>query len=121
MIAPAPSSVTGAAILLGALSLFGLLIRQIGPWRHDLIGRIQKLEGKLDAERARCDAELGVHRHEIAGLWQLNYSLLHLFDVPATRRKELLAGIRTDIAALKEATALEKAAIAAAAIKETAE
>lgn len=78
--------------------------------------RVGKLEAALKEERVRCDAELGVQRHEIRGLWQLIYSLLHLFDVPAAKRKELLAGVRQEIASLQQSAAAEKSMIVAATI-----
>lgn len=76
--------------------------------------RVEKLEGDLEKERARCDAELGVHRHMNRNQRAMIYALLHLFDMPAARRKTALVAIRTELAAMELAEAQEKAIIAAA-------
>lgn len=82
--------------------------------------RIEKLEADLDLERARCDAELRVLRHRMNNQRTMIYSLLHLFDVPAGKRKDMLAGIRTELAALEQAEATEKGAVVAATIESAA-
>ncbi|WP_066795015.1 hypothetical protein [Sphingomonas soli] len=79
-----------------------------------LESRVEKLEGDLEKERARCDAELGVHRHVNKNQRTMIYALLHLFDMPAARRKVALVSIRTELAAMEMAEAQEKAIIAAA-------
>jgi hypothetical protein len=63
------------ALILGALSLFGLLIRQIGPWRRqlteteehmrqELVAQVAAIEAKLDAERTRHSDQLIAHNKE---------------------------------------------------------
>lgn len=79
-----------------------------------LEARVAVLEGSLEQERTRCDAELGVHRHRINNQRLIIYSLLHLFDVPVARRKEMLANVRAELAAMEHAEAHEKGIIAAA-------
>lgn len=86
-----------------------------------LESRVGKLEGDLEKERARCDAELGVHRHRLVNQRTIIYSLLHLFDMPATRRKDALTNLRKEIAAMEQAEATEKAIIAAAPFTEGAQ
>ncbi len=82
-----------------------------------LEGRVEKLEAALEKERDRCDAELKVLRHRINNQRTLIYSLLHLFDVPVAKRKAALDGIRSELATLEQAEALEKGAMAAGAAK----
>lgn len=97
--------------------------------------RVGRLEQEASAERARCDerlerqaveynhklaqneAEMGVLRHRVNNQRMMIYSLLHLFEVPATRRKEQLDGIRKNLAAMEQAEAVEKAIVASAPIK----
>lgn len=81
--------------------------------------RVEQLERDLQADRARCDAELRVLRHRTQNQRQLIYQLLHLFDVPAVRRKGMLASIRTDLAAIEAAEATESGLVSAAAIMES--
>lgn len=76
--------------------------------------RVGKLEGDLDGERDRCEALLGIHRHKIRNQRTIIYALLHLFDMPAAKRKEALIRVRADLAAMEQAEAHESAVIAAA-------
>jgi hypothetical protein len=102
---------TAAGILATVLTLCGVIIRQIGPWRKQISELEERLRGELLRERLRCEAELRIVRHRTKNQRQIIYSLLHLFDIPASRRKEMLANIRTDLAALEEAEATESAIV----------
>jgi hypothetical protein len=79
------------------------------------------MRGELRAERDRCDAELRLVKHRERRSRQMIYSLLHLFDLPATRRKETLASIRNELAAIETAEAAESAIVSTAGSKETEE
>jgi hypothetical protein len=90
-----------------------------------LVGRLEtrvlKLEGDIEHERDRCEALLGVHRHKIRNQRTIIYALLHLFDMPAARRKEALVRVRADLAVMEQAEAQEGAIIAAAPLSRKAE
>lgn len=88
---------------------------------NKLDARVDVLEKNLAAERANCEAQLGAHRHRINNLRTTIYSLLHLFDVPSARRKQMLDAIRTDIATMEATEATEKAIIVTAGIRDGAE
>lgn len=102
-----PAGVMNSAFVLAALSLFGLLIRQIGPWRKQtddvsarlreaLTDRVAKLETRLDSQGKRHDAhieilrqlhegEIALLRHRVNGEEQNNIALmtvLQTLDVP---------------------------------------
>jgi hypothetical protein len=79
-----------------------------------LEARVEKLEGSLEREQERCEAMLGVHRHRINNQRTLIYSLLHLFDMPAARRKAALVIVRAELASMEQAEAVEKGIVAAA-------
>ncbi len=101
-----------AAWLWGAvLAFFGVVLRQIGPWRKQISDLEERLRKELLRERMRCEAELRVVRHRTKNQRQIIYSLLHLFDLPASRRKELLAKIRAELASIEEAEAAESAIV----------
>jgi hypothetical protein len=93
-----------------AMGLVAVLETRVGT----LEGKLEDADEGMKQERARCDAELGVHRHRINNQRTIIYSLLHLFDVPAGRRKEMLANVRAELAAMEQAEAAEKGIIAAA-------
>lgn len=82
-----------------------------------LESRVDKLEGDLEREQQRCEVMLGVHRHRINNQRTLIYSLLHLFDMPAARRKEALVTVRAELASMEQAEALEKGIVASAPLK----
>lgn len=107
--APVPDSInwTAAGFWFAVLAFCGVVIRQIGPWRKQISELEERLRGELLRERQRCEAELRVVRHRTRNQRQIIYSLLHLFDIPAARRKEMLASIRADLAALEQAEATE--------------
>jgi hypothetical protein len=111
-----PAGVT-SVIVIAALSVIALIIRMIGPWRKQLDDLEGRMRAELRLERKRCDVELRLLRHRSARSRQMIYDLLHLFDIPAARRKAMLASIREEIATIERAEA-EEWAIAIAAIDE---
>jgi hypothetical protein len=114
MTAPIPAdnfSWTAAGFWFAFLAFCGAIVRQIGPWRKQISEMEERLRGELLADRVRCEAELRVVRHRTRNQRQIIYSLLRLFDVPATKRKDMLASIRADLAAIEEAEATESAVV----------
>jgi hypothetical protein len=113
-----PDWLMNTGVIVGALSLIALVIRMIGPWRKQLDELEGRMRFELRTERDRCDAELRLLRHRSNRSRQMIYDLLHLFDIPAARRKAMLSSIREEIASVEKAEAEEWATLAAASIKE---
>lgn len=129
-----PSAVTGAAIILGALSLFGLLIRQIGPWRTIIIQeeaqfranliatnealtrRIVKVEKILQRERAIRNAERMLDRHKVTNLTACLDSAIRMLEMNPDRAPEVVEKIKEMRATQMIAEAQEAAIIHAAEI-----
>ncbi|MDH4745809.1 hypothetical protein OMP43_17425 [Sphingomonas sp. CBMAI 2297] len=76
--------------------------------------RVKHLEASRDDERARCEAELRVQGQRINNQRLMIFSLLHLFEVPAARRKPMLDAIRTELAGMEAAEGMLIAAPIAA-------
>ncbi len=70
----------------------------------------------MRASIAKLEVDLAVERHKNNNQRVMIYSLLHLFDMTPAKRKEALANIRADLAAMERAEAAEKGAIHAAKI-----
>jgi hypothetical protein len=124
-----PLTILGVlAALLGTAGLGGVLKTWLDHQRgkrkqsddvamalvEKLEARVEKLEGSLEREQERCEAMLGIHRHRINNQRTIIYSLLHLFDMPAARRKAALVIVRADLASMEQAEAVEKGIVAAA-------
>lgn len=118
---------TAAGVWVAALSFFGLLIRQILPWkkqaaetearlRSDLMRRVERLERTLDSERAIHKAERSLDRHRLNNVTQCFDALLLLIEMAPERAAESVAKIKEMRAAQLEAEAREKALIRAAEI-----
>lgn len=99
-----PDWTAPAAWIVAALSLFGLLIRQIGPWkkqvseveehlRSDLLARVGKLERKLDRMRVLHDAERAHDRHRLNNITQCFDGLLMLIKANPSKAAEAVAMI----------------------------
>jgi hypothetical protein len=114
-----PDWLMNTGVIVAALSLIALIIRMIGPWRKQLDELEEKLRGELRVERDRCDAELRLVKHRERRSRQMIYSLLHLFDLPATRRKETLINIRNELAVIEQAEAAESAIVSTGGNRET--
>lgn len=119
--------VTAAGVIVAALSLFGLLIRQIGPWRRqiteveehlrsDLLRRVGRLERTLERERARHNAERSLDRHRLNNITQCFDALLLLIKANPENASEAVALIEELRAKQVAAETEEKAIIRAAEI-----
>lgn len=122
-----PPVIMNSALIIAALSLLGILIRQIGPWkrqadeaaahlRDDLIRRVEKLERTLDRERLRHNAERALDRHRLNNMTQCFDSLLLLIEMNPGKAQEIVGKIKEMRAAQVLAEAEEKAIIRAAEI-----
>lgn len=122
-----PPIVTNAAVIIAALSLLGLLIRQIGPWkqqadrvaaelRNDLLRRVEKLERTLDRERVRHNAERALDRHRLNNVTACFDAMLLLLELNPDRAPEIVGKIKDMRARQMMSEAEEKAIISAAAI-----
>ena len=124
--------VTAAGVWMAAIGLFGLLIRQIGPWkkqaaeaeahlRADLIRRVEKLERTLDRERKRHNAERALDRHRLNNVTQCFDAMLLLIETSPEKATEVVAKIKQMRTMQISAEAEEKAIIHAAAIVDAAD
>lgn len=106
-----PDWLMNGGVVVAGLSLIALVIRMIGPWRKQLDELEEKMRAELRVERDRCDAELRLVKHRERRSRQMIYSLLHLFDLPAARRRETLINIRSELAVIEQAEAAESAIV----------
>jgi hypothetical protein len=129
-----PDWLANSAAVVAGLSLFGLLIRQIGPWRKQvtdeetqfrqqliganeaLTGRIEKVEKILNRERIRHNAERALDRHRLNNITACFDATLILLEMNPERAAEVVAKIKEMRAAQMVAEAEEKAIIRAAEI-----
>lgn len=129
-----PSWLANGAVVVGALSLLGLLIRQIGPWRkqlteteahlrtelterHDaMLGRVLAMERKLDRQQMRHNAERALDRHRLNNIQQCFDALLLLVEMNPDKSREVVAKIKEMRASQIVAESEEKAIIRAAEI-----
>lgn len=116
-----PPALQTSGIVIAALTLFGLVIRMVGPWRRQIDDLETKLRAELRADRAKCERDLGVVKHRERRTRQLLYSTLRLFDQPAARRKPMLDRIYEELATIEQAEALESGIVSTAGIREAAE
>jgi hypothetical protein len=118
---------TAAGVWIAALSFLGLLIRQMIPWRRqisedehhlrsDLLQRVEKLEGKLERERMRHNAERAIDRHRLNNITQCFDALLLLIETTPEKASEIVVKIKEMRAVQLKAEAEEKAIIRAAEI-----
>lgn len=123
-----------AAVLVAALGVATLIIRQVGPWRKqttdaetrlrtELEERVKNLEQQLasshaehTAECRRRDAERSLDRHRINNLTQCLDALLLLLEAAPEKASESVARIKEMRAAQQLAEAEEKGIIHAAEI-----
>lgn len=126
--------VTAAGVVVAALSLLGLLIRQIGPWKKQttdaeasfraellsrealLTRRVDWLERTITRERRIHSAERALDRHRLNNITQCFDSLLLLIEMNPDRATEIVGKIKEMRATQMLAEAEEKAAIRAAEI-----
>lgn len=126
--------VTSGALLLAALSLLGLLIKQIGPWRKQvteeeavfradlraengaLKDRIGKIERILRRKEIRHNAERSLDRHKLGNLQACFDATILLLEMNPDRAGDVVAKIKEMRAAQMVAEAQEAAIIRAAEI-----
>lgn len=122
------------AIVLAALSLFGLLIRQIGPWRKQVTDeeaefratlraenqrlreRIDRIERILRRKDARHNAERSLDQHKIRNLIACFDAAMMMLELNPDRGADVAAKIKEMRASQMVAEAQEAAIIRAAEI-----
>lgn len=123
-----------AGIVGGIVTLAGLVLRFIGPWRkqiteaeaqlrteltnenHVLLDRIEKIERKLERERQRHNAERSLDRHRLNNMQACFDATLLLLEMNPDRAAEVVSKIKEMRAVQMIAEAEEKAIIRAAEI-----
>lgn len=119
------SNLGTAGIWLAALTLLGIFVRQLVPWRkaafeseasfrNDLVRRVGKLERMLERERARHTAERALDRHRLNNVTACFDALLLLIETSPDRATEIVGRIKKMRADQQVAEAKEKAIIRAA-------
>lgn len=86
----------GAFIIIG-LTLGGIVLRMIGPWRKQISEAEMRLRREAEKRARQCEGELSVVRHRERGSRQMIYSLLHLFDLEPASREGALQNIRSTL------------------------
>lgn len=127
---------TAAGIWAGVITLLGIIVRQVVPWRGQaidaeqqfrdgLLARVEKLERDLErkeqqmiAARRLHNAERAVDRHRINNLQACFDAFLMMIDTTPEKAAEVAAKIREMRAAQMEAEAIEKSNLHNAAIRE---
>lgn len=137
-----PDWLLNSTLALAALSLFGLLLRQVGPWRKQISeteerlrtelraelqterqarqaadARLEKMERKLERQQLRHNAERALDRHRLNNIQQCFDSLLLLVEMNPDKANEVVTRIKEMRAAQIVAEAEEKAIIRAAEIQ----
>jgi hypothetical protein len=109
------------------ITLLGIIIRQIGPWRKQsmdaeqtfrdgLLARVQRLEQTLDQERARHSAERAIDRHRLNNVSQCFDAMMLMLKAAPEKTAEIIVHIEQMRAEQLKAEALEKAALQASLI-----
>jgi hypothetical protein len=137
-----PPFIYNSAVVVGALSLLGLLIRQVGPWRSQITqaeerlrveltaqvheerdarmaadSRIEAMERKLTRQQIRHNAERALDRHRLNNINACFDATLVLLEMNPDRAVEVVQKVKEMRAAQMLAEAEEKAIIRAAEIK----
>jgi hypothetical protein len=103
-----PDWLLNSTAALVVLSLVGLLIRMVGPWRQQITQTEEKLRQELRDERMHCERELRLVRHRERGGRQIIYSLLHLFNMPSGEKREgALEVIHATLSEMERVEAME--------------
>jgi hypothetical protein len=121
---------TAAGAWASFLALCGIIVRQIGPWRKQsidaekifrdgLIKRVELLEVRLEAERARHDAQMAIARHRLNNITGCFDALLLLIETNPERAAEAVAKVKEMRAAQMEAEASENAIFRASLVEST--
>lgn len=120
---------TGAGVWIAALTLVGIFVRQIVPWRKQasdaearlrdaLILRVDRLEVRLDRQQRRHDAEKRLLTHKLRNMTANFDSMLMMLEMNPDRGPEIVAAIKKQRASQMMAEAKESAMISAAEIEE---
>jgi hypothetical protein len=103
-----PAWLITSGIATAVLTMVGVVIRMIGPWRKQISETEEKLRKELLDERRRCEAELRLVRHRERGSRQIIYSLLHVAGLPSgAKRDGALESIRATLVELERVEAEE--------------
>lgn len=97
----------------------GSLLKARADDNHELRGRVEALEARLDVERARHEAERSIDRHRINNLTQCLDALLMLLEVAPDKSAEHVAKIKAMRDRQSAFEAAESATIRAATITAT--
>jgi hypothetical protein len=129
-----PEAVTNSALILISLSLLGMLIRSIGPWRKqvteeetefratlraenvELRGRLERVEKAFRRKDARHVAERSLDQHRIRNLTACFDAAMMLLEMNPDRGPEVATAIKDMRARQMVAEAQEAAIIRAAEI-----
>ena len=131
MLAEGSFNWTAAGAWGAFLALLGIIVRQVGPWRKQsidaernfrdgLLARVELLELKIEHERARHAAEMGIARHRLNNITQCFDALLLLIETSPDKAAEAVRKVKDMRAAQLRAEAEERGAIRAADIQATA-
>lgn len=122
------SGATAAGIWVAAITLIGILARQVVPWkkqeddseaqfRDALIRRVENLESKIERQEARHRAEQGLSNHKLRNMTACFDAMLLMMEMTPERGPEIVTKIKQMRADQMKAEAREAAIIRAADIK----
>lgn len=122
---PAFSGWTAAGVWIAALTLVGIFVRQVVPWRkqeHDseaqfretLISRVENLELKIERQEARHRAEQALSNHKLRNMTSCFDAMLLMLEMNPDRGPEIVAKIKKMRSDQMRAEAREAAIIRAA-------
>lgn len=121
----ASSGWTMAGVWIAALTLIGIFIRQVVPWRKQeadseaqfrdaLIRRVENLESKIERQEARHKAEQGLSNHKLRNMTACFDAMLMMLEMNPERGPEIVIKIKQMRADQMKAEARESAIIRAA-------
>jgi hypothetical protein len=116
---------TTAGVWVAALTLIGILARQVVPWkkqeddseaqfRDALIRRVENLESKIERQEARHRAEQGLSNHKLRNMTACFDAMLLMLEMTPERGPEIVTKIKAMRADQMKAEAREAAIIRAA-------
>lgn len=129
-----PGAAAAGGIWVAVLTLVGLIVRQVSPWRKQSIDaqqafqqglmarieaqdeRIKTLESQLNAERANREAEVSIMRHENAQLQQIITMFVALIEADPSNARAHAKRVREEMEKSATRIAAEKATIRGAKI-----
>jgi hypothetical protein len=116
---------TTAGVWIAALTLIGIAVRQLVPWkkqgsdaeaqfRDALIRRVENLEAKIERQEARHRAEQGLSNHKLRNMTACFDAMLLMLEMTPDRGPEIVTKIKQMRADQMKAEAREAAIIRAA-------